>query len=217
MADLDFLDSRDSLDFGTPVNHAEPRVALLLAGGEGRRMDYQNKGLVTFKGEALVTHVIRRLMPQVDSLVISANADLEAYRAFGFPVVEDTLAVKGLGPLAGIASALPHLPKRGWLQLASCDGPLIPLNMTERLIQFAEKNNLNAAYPTTGGRDQYGYFVARIEQLHYVNQLLDQRQLRIRGLLEHLGANVCPFDEASDAKAFANCNSADQLQILERE
>src|SRR5699024_3144537 len=54
MADLDFLDSPE---LGNAMDHAKPRVALLLAGGEGRRMNYQNKGLVTFKGEPLIAHV----------------------------------------------------------------------------------------------------------------------------------------------------------------
>ena len=48
-------------------------VGLILAGGEGRRMGYINKGLVALAARPLIEHVIARFSPQVSELYISAN------------------------------------------------------------------------------------------------------------------------------------------------
>lgn len=60
-------------------------TGLLLAGGRGMRMGGLDKGLQPLHGEPLALHVLRRLAPQVDSLVISANRHLGAYAALGAP------------------------------------------------------------------------------------------------------------------------------------
>ena len=62
---------------------------LVLAGGQGRRMGGVDKGLQLLQGRPLIQHVIDRLRPQVDSLLINANQNLERYAEFGCPVVSD--------------------------------------------------------------------------------------------------------------------------------
>ncbi|MGH8560623.1 MAG: hypothetical protein ACRES4_01480, partial [Nevskiales bacterium] len=44
---------------------------------------------------AFVEHVLARLAPQVEAVVISANRNLERYATLGWPVVTDTV---GKGP-----------------------------------------------------------------------------------------------------------------------
>ncbi|HRG17120.1 MAG TPA: NTP transferase domain-containing protein, partial [Pseudomonadota bacterium] len=58
----------------------------ILAGGRGLRMGGVDKGLVEHSGRALVAHMIERLQPQVGSIVISANRNVDRYSAFGHPV-----------------------------------------------------------------------------------------------------------------------------------
>ncbi|HVC50001.1 MAG TPA: NTP transferase domain-containing protein, partial [Burkholderiales bacterium] len=73
---------------------------LILAGGQGRRMGGTDKGLVSFHQEPFIAHVLRRLAPQVDEILINANQNLETYQSFGYPVISD--AIRGFaGPLAG--------------------------------------------------------------------------------------------------------------------
>lgn len=83
-----------------------PRVlGGLLAGGMGRRMDGLDKGLVPLNGKPLAQHVIERLAPQVDALLVNANRSQDRYQAFGYPVVADHF--KGFqGPLAGMEALL---------------------------------------------------------------------------------------------------------------
>ena len=68
---------------------AHPRCAaitgLVLAGGQGRRMGSVDKGLVLLHGRPMVQHVLERLAPQVDDILINANQHADEYAAFGYP------------------------------------------------------------------------------------------------------------------------------------
>ena len=46
---------------------------LILAGGKAARMDGANKALMPFLGHPMISHVIERLSPQVDEILINAN------------------------------------------------------------------------------------------------------------------------------------------------
>ncbi|MEQ4583771.1 MAG: NTP transferase domain-containing protein, partial [Pantoea agglomerans] len=45
-------------------------TGIILAGGQGRRMGGQDKGLVQLDGRPLYQHVLERLRPQVDIVMI---------------------------------------------------------------------------------------------------------------------------------------------------
>ena len=77
-------------------------TGLILAGGRASRMDGNDKGLLTLDKRPLIAQVIRRLSPQVDHLLISANRNLHAYQQFGFEVLKDDYD-DYRGPLALVA------------------------------------------------------------------------------------------------------------------
>ena len=80
-------------------------TGLILSGGMGRRMGGVDKGLVTFRGQPMVQHVIARLQPQVGSLILNANQNQAAYAALGYPVIADShneAQEAFAGPLAGL-------------------------------------------------------------------------------------------------------------------
>ena len=62
---------------------------MVLAGGLARRMGGQDKGLIELAGRPLVAHALAALAPQVHTLLVNANRNLERYTAFGYPVVPD--------------------------------------------------------------------------------------------------------------------------------
>ena len=103
---------------------------IILAGGEGKRMDGEDKGLVLYKNKPLIESVIGKIKPQVDNIVVNANRNIERYKKFGYPVVNDSASNQGnnkniyQGPLAGIAAALPRC-KNEWVFIIACDMPLI--------------------------------------------------------------------------------------------
>lgn len=66
-----------------------------------------DKGLITLQQQPLIQHVIERLKPQTNEILINANREILQYQAFGYPVLQDTHA-DFIGPLAGFSLGLQH-------------------------------------------------------------------------------------------------------------
>ncbi len=113
---------------------------IILAGGLARRMGGVDKGLLDYRGRQLVTHVIESISPQVDDIIISANRNIDRYQAMGYPVVTDNNHHFD-GPLAGIASSIPHC-KHDWIVVTPCDMPSLPPDLVSTLAQHASQSRL---------------------------------------------------------------------------
>eukprot|EP01136_Pigoraptor_vietnamica_P003321 Opistho-1_new@32433 len=85
-----------------------PTLGLLLAGGLARRMGGGDKPLRTIAGRTILAHVIERLGPQCDGLLLNANGDPSRFADYGLPVVADSVP-DFAGPLAGILAGLDWL------------------------------------------------------------------------------------------------------------
>ena len=107
-------------------------TAVILAGGQGRRMGGQDKGLIELDGKPLVGILIEQLQRQGVDIVINANRNHADYQQFGLPVVSDQLA-DYQGPLAGFASAMAAVESPYILTLP-CDGPLLADDYVARFI-----------------------------------------------------------------------------------
>lgn len=116
-------------------------TAIILSGGAGSRLNGADKGLERYQGGALIEQVITRVSPQVDSIVVCANRNIERYKAMGLEICQDQK--RGFqGPMSGISSALnKHLIQSSAMQalVSSCDAPSLPLDLKERL-----QNGLNS-------------------------------------------------------------------------
>jgi len=106
-------------------------TAVILSGGMARRMGGQDKGLIELNGRPMIEYVIDALKPQVDSIVINANRNLEQYRRYGYPVVED-ITGDYFGPLAGMASGLQACSSDRILTVP-CDSPFVPPVLADKL------------------------------------------------------------------------------------
>jgi len=103
----------------------------ILAGGKSRRMG-SDKGLVHFKGEPMISHIIRVLEKlNMPSSIISGNKE---YMKFGKPVYKDVIPDKG--PLGGLYTAL-EFSSSPMLILMACDMPSINSESLNRLIELA--------------------------------------------------------------------------------
>ncbi len=107
-------------------------TAVILAGGKGRRLEGQDKGLVLYEGKALIQHVIERIQSQVDTIVINANRNQETYASYGYPIISDEMS-DFQGPLAGFASAMKAV-KTDYIITLPCDGPSLPLDLVSRML-----------------------------------------------------------------------------------
>lgn len=106
-------------------------TGLVLAGGQGNRMGGRDKGLVDYRGKPLVDHVVARIAPQVDELLISANRNLDEYARRGYPVLRDGLP-DFPGPLAGVLAGL-QAASHEWVLVVPCDMPQLPADLAARL------------------------------------------------------------------------------------
>ena len=191
-------------------------AGLILAGGEARRMQGQDKGLVLFQDKPLIAHVIERLQAQVDGLWISANRHLNAYREFGFSVIEDLPEFKGMGPLAGLASVAAYLPEDiTHVQLAACDTPFLATEMTARLLDFLEQAEPQcmATLPALEGHvHQFSSLLVKRQALEQLAHFLrTDSKRRIQGVLEQVHMLPC-YDECFTLEHMRNFNSHDEMQ-----
>jgi len=94
-------------------------------------MGGRDKGLVELCGKPLVRWVTDSISKQVDKIIISANRNLEEYRALGFPVVVDELE-DFQGPLAGIHAALKNTGNE-FVLVVPTDSPVLPPDLSYKL------------------------------------------------------------------------------------
>lgn len=164
-----------------------------------------DKGLVDWHGKPLAMHVIERLRPQVAALMISANRNLDRYRAWA-PVIEDPEPSTFAGPLTGLLAALRAMTT-DWLAVAPCDLPALPLDAIARLA--AGLGGARAAYAAP--RSQ-GHSLVCLLHRSLANDLarhVGEGGARVGAWFAAIGASAVPFD---DATAFVNINAAVDLQ-----
>lgn len=123
-------------------------VGVVLAGGRSRRMGGEDKSLLLLNDQTLLERAAARLAPQVETLVISANAPPGQYAQFHAPVVADT--VDGfVGPLAGLLAGMEwarvNVPRATRIVSVAVDTPFFPPDLVARLSAAAGHDRVVAA------------------------------------------------------------------------
>lgn len=186
---------------------------LILAGGRATRMGGVDKGLVEYRARTLIEHVLERLQPQVAGMLISANRNLERYRAFGVPVLPDDGAGPEPfpGPLAGMLAGLRACPTP-WLAVVPCDAPLLPINLVSHLAEALVAPRAVAAY--VGDRIEPMFCLLHVGLADDLAQTLAQGERRAETWLRQIGAAPAKF---MHDEPFANFNTLQQLQAHDDE
>jgi molybdopterin molybdotransferase len=147
-------------------------TGLILAGGRGTRMGRVDKGLQPFQGSTLAVHVLRRLAPQVATVVVNANRNLPQYQALEGVAAVLPDAMGGYeGPLAGLQTGLQHCATE-LLLTVPCDSPFLPADLTERLHGAMQADDADMAVAVTMERDEQDPAGALYRQPHPVFSLL---------------------------------------------
>ena len=183
-------------------------TGVVLCGGEGRRMGGVEKPLLPLHGRPLVVHVLERLCPQVGSVLVSANRELETYRAFGHPVISDD--VLGLGPLGGLASVAQRVTTP-WLFCCPGDAPRLDGGLVARLASECD-DACTAAYPHDGERPQYLFLLVRTAVCASLTSYLEGGSRSVHGWLEVIEGRTVAMPEL--ANSFVNMNTTDALEKL---
>jgi molybdopterin-guanine dinucleotide biosynthesis protein A len=188
------------------IAHADV-TGVVLAGGQGRRMGGVDKGLVDLAGAPMVAHVLARLAPQVGDVLINANQNLDRYRAFGQPVVED--AVGGFaGPLAGLHAGLTRA-SGALVVTVPCDSPFLPLDLVARLRAGLDREDAQLAVAKTFDQPHPVFALVRRDVLPNLAAFLAAGGRKIDAWYAALRVVEVVFDDEADA--FRNINTADEL------
>ena len=120
---------------------------LLLAGGESRRMG-SDKALLMRNGKSQLDHVAALLGDACDRVFVSTRQDQQAEpERRRFHQIIDRY--EGIGPVAGILSAMDEHPEVDWLVVA-CDLPNIDLQTLNYLLEHRSPDR-----PFTAFRSSY--------------------------------------------------------------
>jgi molybdopterin-guanine dinucleotide biosynthesis protein A len=182
-------------------------TGLILAGGMGRRMGGADKGLLLLHGRALAALALERLRPQVGSVFISANRNLEAYAAFGAEVLPDRLPDYP-GPLAGVHAALSRIGTP-WLATCPCDSPFLPPDLVARLMDAVLASGAPLAVAHTAGRSQPAFMLCRRELLPALTAWLTSGNRKFGAWQESQGAAPADFEDCPEC--FANFNTPEDM------
>jgi len=150
----------------------------LLAGGEGRRVNGQDKGLLMHEGRPLADWVLQQVAPQSGSVLISANRHIEVYTQLHRPwaqVGDDSKVVwpddadlpPHSGPLAGIITLLRRV-QSDWAMVVPCDTPHLPGDLVARLLSQAQDAKADIVVPQTQKPGE-------APRLHWVCALVNKR------------------------------------------
>lgn len=135
----------------------KPVIAVILAGGLARRMNGEVKPLKELAGKPILSHIIDRISPQVDQVVLNVNQNEELFAGYDLPIAADS--VEGfVGPLGGVLAGMDWVAAN----VAECshmisipgDGPFLPLNLVEELLAPIEAKNAQLTVAVSQERTQ---------------------------------------------------------------
>jgi molybdopterin-guanine dinucleotide biosynthesis protein A len=195
---------------GDPFMTSDITVAIL-AGGQGTRVEGQDKGLMALDGEPLISRVREGLRGQAGALLICANRNADRYAQYGTVVSDGISAFQG--PLAGIAAALAACRSR-WLLTAPVDSPRPPSDLSRRLHAAAVSGRSAAAVAHTGTRREPLFALYAASLSESAAEAL-QRDLAVWRWQDELG--IVEVDFSAQAADFLNLNTADDFSRWEED
>lgn len=183
---------------------------VVLAGGQARRMQQQDKGLVLFKQRPLVSYPIAALAELTQQIVISANRNQSIYQQWQYPVISDANDHFD-GPLAGILAAMDYLETEILLVLP-CDSPFFTAKHLQQLLAgLKEQFDIAVAYD--GERLHPVFLAIRTELKASLQAYLANGERRLQNWLFQHRVNQVDFSQ--QAQIFSNINTLAELEMLE--
>lgn len=176
-------------------------TGIILAGGQARRMNGGDKGLIQIAGKSLYQYAIAKLLPQVDYLFINANRNITKYQQAGYPVIVDTI-VDFAGPLAGMLAGL-YAAQTSWVVFVPCDVPDFPDDLVMKLWQDRKENI--GSYVASAGFNHPTFALLHRSVIPTLEENLIKQQHKVMSFMEKINAPAVNF--ASYDKNFVNLNT----------
>lgn len=186
-------------------------TGVILAGGQARRMQGQDKGLVLLKNKPLIEYVIDILKPQLGMLLINANRNHRQYSEYGFDIVSDELSGY-CGPLAGMASAL-NKTETKYMLTAPCDSPFMPDDLVQRLATALETAGADISVAHNGERMQPVFCLMKKKLMPSMNDFLSNGERKIDKWFNQHALAIADFSDIP--KTFDNLNTLEDIKAIE--
>jgi molybdenum cofactor guanylyltransferase len=201
---------------------ADDTFGVVLAGGAGLRVGGADKGLLPLEGRPLIEHVLARLQPQCDRILIVANRNLDTYARHA-PVVHDQEAGH-TGPMAGLIAAFGFLAANRhalprWLLTTPVDCPDPPRDLASRLhAGLANRSDARCAQVRHAGKLQPLFALYRIDGDPIAWKSSAQLALREHAspMRWHADIDAAAVDFEDFVDAFHNLNTPDDFCEYER-
>ena len=192
------------------TERAKVVTGVVLAGGRGRRMGGVDKGLLALEGRAMIEWVLERLVPQVSTVLISANRSSEQYAGLGYQAIADA-TTDFRGPLAGIAAALSKVDTP-WIITVPCDSPLITVDLVSRLQNKVLDRGVRVGVAHDGNRLQPVFMFLHRELLADLESYLRDGKRKIDLWLERHSFESVDFSDSQEM--FMNANTPADLEAI---
>ncbi len=201
------------------MSSSPPVPGVILAGGRAQRMGGGDTPMRSLADRPLLGHVIERLAPQCDGLVINAHGEAARFVEFRLPVIAD--AIEGFaGPLAGILAGLDwaaaNRPAARFMLSVAGDCPFLPHDLVTRLSHARAENDAAVAVAASGERVHHAialWSVGLRDQLRHA--LVDEHCRAIHRFTDRLVVAIAGWPD-HPLDPFFNVNTPDDLAEAER-
>jgi molybdopterin-guanine dinucleotide biosynthesis protein A len=184
--------------------------AIILAGGQARRMGGTDKAMQMLGSKPLIGWVLERLRPQVEEILINTNQKNPAYQDWGLTLFRDEIS-GFVGPLAGLHQGL-QCAQHELVATVPCDSPFLPLDLIARLYQGLVQEEAQLAVARTGDQLQPVFCLCRKSVLGGLTRYLESGGRKIDTWYQQMKISEVLFDDQVDA--FSNINTMEELALL---
>lgn len=196
------------------TKHKQTITGIILAGGRAKRMNGQDKGLITLNGQTMISHIITQLEPQVDEIVINANRNIDEYKTYALKVISDQHFNDYHGPLAGMLSGMQHCDS-DYILTVPCDSPFIPADLCRRLLLTLTTHDADICVVHDGDRLQPVFSLIKTGLQQSLKNYLDNGDRKID--LWYKQHNMVTADFSDHKTISLNINTPDELELLEQQ
>ncbi len=174
-------------------------------------MQGTDKGLVKLGGQPMIQHVINRIQPQVNHLLINANRSQRQYAEIGLNMIEDEIGHFD-GPLAGFYTAMKYC-NTSYLLMTPCDSPFIPNDMVKKLGNKLSEANADISVVEKNQRLQPVFCLLKSNLIDSLEEFLKIGERKIdKWFSKH---NMVAVDFSNVSAAFNNINTPEDLMAAE--
>ncbi|BCN92478.1 molybdenum cofactor guanylyltransferase [Thiomicrorhabdus immobilis] len=177
---------------------------VVIAGGRGSRVGYQQKALLTYKGEPILKPIMHSLTEQTVSVWVNANAELERYHGLTRQLFSDEY--QGfLGPLAGMHAAWQYI-ETDWAVFVPCDNPNLPHDFVNRLLEAYQSQNNPLVVVDDGERIQPLYLLMHRSMQDSLSEAIAKNHLSVNRWVKENAHTTANFADCCP-EAFQNMNT----------